>query len=342
MIFTIQLTTRDNKQINFTANPDQTLIEAAEAAAIILPTQCRKGGCGTCLANVTSGDYEFGSHNPGVMPAGNSAAILMCRTRPQSNLTLTLPIDYNAIVFHFIPRRIATIETVETIANNTVHLKLQLDPDDNGDIAAMFEPGQFMELEIPDANTRRAYSLANISNWDGKLEFMLRLQPTGIGSGFFRNQAQPGIKLVLHGPQGNFKLDYNSLHPRWFVAGGTGIAPILSMLRHLAEIQDTQSAHLFFGVNQENELFALDILRDLQTQLPQLHLTICVWKPQSKWDGFVGTPVDALQQALTDSNIQPDVYLCGPPILLDAAEKVVITAGIPATQIFAERFLPSV
>jgi ferredoxin-NADP reductase len=275
------------------------------------------------------------------MPSDNPNAVLMCRTYPRSDITLSLPTDYNTILFNAIPRQEAIIEQLEIIADNTVHLKLQLQQDANGNIAATFEPGQFMTIEIPNTNDRRTYSLANTSNSDGKLEFLIRLQIKGIGSDFFRQQAQVGTKLVLHGPQGNFKLDANSSHPRWFVAGGTGIAPILSMLRHAAEMQDMQAAHLFFGVNRENELFGSDILQDLQAQLPQLQMTVCVWKPQNDWRGFIGTPADAFQQALAQTNIQPDVYLCGPPLLLDAAEKIALTAGIPQTQIFVERFLPS-
>lgn len=341
MTYTIELTTRDGEQLGFPCPPGQNLIAAAEAASITLPAQCRQGGCGACHASVTAGDYQLDTHNPDALPAQDGRSILMCRTTPHSDLHVALPYDHAKIQFHAVSRRSADIVALETVADNTVRLELRLDPDADGSCAAEFEPGQFMELELPDSTQRRAYSLANTSNWEGRLEFLIRLQPGGLFSTFLRERARTGMKLRLRGPLGAFGIEEGSLRARWFVAGGTGLAPMLSMLRRMAEFQEIQDARLFFGVNREVELFAREELARLQAELPQLRVDLCVWQPQAGWQGFAGTPADALRQALAESTVAPDIYLCGPPRLLDAAQAVALDAGVPACQIFSERFLPA-
>jgi len=220
-----------------------------------------------------------------------------------------------------------------------VRLEVQLDPDEDGGCAAEFEPGQFMELEIPGTEERRPFSLANTSNWDGRLEFLIGLQPGGRFSGFLSERAQPGHKLKVRGALGGFGLRQGSLRPRWFVAGGTGLAPMLSMLRRMDEYQEMQDVRLFFGVNRESDLFMLDEIERLKAQLPQLQVDLCVWKPEGNWRGFCGTPADALRAALATSGLQADIYVCGPPSLIRAAEKVVVEAGLPAEQFESERFV---
>lgn len=341
MTFHIELTTRDNQQLQFDCEPEQTLIDAADAAHITLPSQCRQGSCGACHANVKSGEYHLGEHSLDALPANGSNGILMCCTTPWSDLRIDLPYDHSKVLFHAIPRRSAEIIGFEPIAENTVRLQLRLDTDADGGCAAEFESGQFMELEIPGSDERRAYSLANTSNWDGRLEFLIRLQPNGKFSTYLKERALIGDKLMVRGAQGGFGIEPNSLRARWFVAGGTGLAPMLSMLRRMAEFQEMQAARLFFGVNKESELFAREELEQLRAELPQLNIDICVWKPEGEWHGFTGTPADAVRAALKDAPSLPDMYLCGPPPLLNAVEKTAAEFGVPPAQIYSERFLPA-
>ncbi|MGJ0492850.1 aromatic/alkene monooxygenase hydroxylase FAD-binding subunit MmoC [Methylobacter sp.] len=340
---TIELTTRDGEQLRFDCDGDQSLLEAAADAHIVLPSQCRQGSCGACYADATRGDYILGEHNPAALPAGaaEQGGILLCRTFPLSDLSVSLPFDHDRILLGEIRRRNADIAAIEPVGENTVRLTLHLAPDDDGGSVAEFEPGQFVELEVPGQAIRRAYSLANTGNWEGRLEFLIRLQPGGLFSTWLREQAHAGQTLIVHGPQGAFGLSENGLRPRWFVAGGTGLAPMLSMLRRMAEFQEPHPARLYFGVNRVEELFCLTELEALKAELPQLQVILCVWKPNQDWQGFCGTPVDALVHDLTSLNIRPDIYLCGPPALIDAAEAAARSQGVPVEQVFSERFLPA-
>ncbi|VWD36844.1 FAD-binding oxidoreductase [Burkholderia lata] len=338
MTYRIEITTRDGERFGFGCDAGQDLLSAAADADITLPSQCRRGSCGACQATVVDGAYEMQPDSAGVLPAGQRGAVLLCRTRPRGDLQVAASYDRTKVLLHPVPVRTARIAALETIAADTMRVELQVEPDDAFGSAAEFEPGQFAELEVPGSSVRRPYSLANTSNWDGRLEFLIRLRPGGWFSTYLRERARPGDPLTVRVPMGGFGLFADSLRPRWFVAGGTGLAPILSMLRRMAEFQELVDARLFFGVNQESELFMLDELARLQAELPQLRVDLCVWRPGEEWGGLSGTPVDALRMALAQKDGPPDIYVCGPPPLVQAVRDVATAAGVPDAQFASERF----
>lgn len=339
MNYEITLITREGNPINFPCLADQNLQEAAEAAGFFPPGLCKVGSCGSCVAVCTSGTYRLDSYSPSLLPDNPAAQgdILLCRTYPQSDLTIRAP--YNADQIRNSPQAIrqGDILVLEKIAERTMRLVVQLLPDDQHGIAFEFEPGQFVDLEIPESSIRRAYSIANTINWLGQLEFLIRLQPQGQFSTYLQ-QAKVGERLQVHGPSGTFGIGQQSLNPRCFIAGGTGLAPFLSILRRMAEWGEDHPTTLFLGVNNVQEIFCQSELSDLTQAIPQLKAHICVWQASDSWRGFVGTPADALRLHLQNVAILPDIFLCGPPVLVEAATHIAKEAGIPAERILCESF----
>jgi ferredoxin-NADP reductase/ferredoxin len=341
-MFKVELLTRDGAAIAFDAEPSENLLAAAERANIYLPSSCREGACGACRVTHASGDIELDAYSSAALSEAERAAggILLCRAHAHGDVALHAPFDAASIGFAPTPQRRATIVDIGPAGARAMRIVLQYEEDPDFGRAAQFVAGQFAELEIPESGIRRSYSLANAPNWDGKLEFLIRLQPGGAFSTYLRERASIGDALIVHGPKGQFTLDEASLAPRWFVAGGTGLAPALSMLRHMAELADPCPARLFFGVNRVDELFALDALEEIRAALPQLAVTICVWAPETppetRWRGFAGTPAEALAQSLANASERPDIYVCGPPALITAVETVALAGGAGAT--YAERF----
>ncbi len=316
--------------------------DAAEAAGFLLPAICKEGGCGTCLATCHDGDYSLDNYSQSALSSEAAARgdILLCRTVPKGPLQVSVPYDAERIQHSVNPPREAEIIHIETIADRTISLVLQLQEDPELGLAFEFDPGQYVELEVPGRNLKRAYSIANTPNWEGKLEFLIRLQKNGQFSQFLQ-QVNPGERLLVHGPSGVFGLQPQSLNHRCFVAGGTGLAPFMSMLRRMAEWGEDYPTHLFFGVNHEAEIMCLEELNTLQQSLSQLTVQVCVWKPVDNWHGFIGTPADALQVYLEQNTIKPDIYLCGPPILIEKTTDIARLAGIQENQIYSERFVSS-
>ncbi|RNJ50034.1 2Fe-2S iron-sulfur cluster-binding protein [Methylocystis hirsuta] len=338
-MYKVSLLTRDGATIAFDAEPSDTLLDAAERASIYLPSSCREGGCGACRVARASGEVELMSYSSAALSEDERMAgdILLCRARARGDLALRAPFDEAAVGSAPVPERRATLVALEPAGSGAVRLQLQYEDDPTFGSAAQFAAGQFVELTLPDGSAKRSYSLANAPNWDGTLELFIRLQPHGAFSNYLRDRAAVGDTLLVRGPQGQFTLDEASPAPRWFVVGGTGLAPALSMLRQIGEFADQRPCRLFFGVNKVDELFALDVIDELQAALP-LVVTLCVWKPEQDWRGFVGTPVAALAQALSSATERPDIYVCGPPALIAATEETARSCGVPHDRIFSEKF----
>jgi ferredoxin-NADP reductase/ferredoxin len=347
----IKLTTLDGGIFDFACEESESLLDAAARAMIQLPSMCKQGGCGICAVTCAGGEYKMENFNSVVLSSEATALgeILPCRAYPRSDLLLVAPYDSASVRVHRIPERNAKIVAVERTAENVIWLELRLEPDGAQGVAVDFEPGQFMQIAVPNSeainpDVMRAYSLSNTANWEGRLEFMIRLHPGGVFSEYLTRRARPGATIRVRGPQGCFYLHQNGLRPRWFVAGGTGLAPVLSMLRRMAEYQEPQDACLFFGVNNEAELFALDELERLKKETPRLVVDVRLWRPGGAWKGLVGTPIDGLRTALEGlaakpNGVAPDVYLCGPPAMIDLGQSLALASGVPAEQIFVERFL---
>lgn len=338
--FEIVLSTTDAVDKTIRCGPAMTVLQAAERHGIVLPSLCQSGSCGSCAAAVADGEYLLGSHSEhalGRNPAPGS--VLLCRTYPRSDCAIRLPYDSSRIGDSLLPEREATIIALEQVARSTLRLELELAPDRDGSAGAEFDPGQVVALQPPGRSWKRVYSMANSANWDGLLEFYIRLHETGLFSGYLVRDAAVGDKLLVHGPQGAFAMLESGMRPRWFVSGGTGLAPVLSMLRRMAEWGDPQPARLYAGFNDESELFAADAVEELAGALMDFRAEMCVWRPNGDggWQGFTGTPVEALKRDLAGETEAPDVYICGPPALIEAAEDALRAGGVPATQIIAER-----
>lgn len=342
--FPIKLTTCDAATLQFDARGDETIVQAALRAGWQLPTSCNAGGCGACRARVNQGNYRLATYSDNALPteAAQAGEVLLCRTYAQGALCFSAPFAQTQIIAARAPRQ-ARVLNVQALPGAVYQIQLQLLADPVHGSAAEFEAGQYVELTTPDGTTTRAYSLANITNWDGILEFLIRVQPNGIFSQYVQHHLQIGDVLGVRGPQGEFVLHENGLNSRYFIGGGTGLAPLLSMLRRMADWQDLQDAHLFLGVKQASDWFADSLLAPLCTQLPTVQITRCAEQGDDTWPHFIGTPVAALRQALAN-NPNPatvDIYICGPTGMVEATRAVAQTAGVPASQIFSEVFVPS-
>lgn len=340
MSYKITLSTRDNQQFEFSCEDQQNIQDAAEAASLYPPFGCKSGTCGACLGTCMTGDYRLDSYSKDVLSADAAAngGILLCRTVPKTDLKITVPYDAESIPQTISTPRDAEIISINKIADRTLKVVLQLQDDPELGLAFEFEPGQFVELEIADLDLMRAYSLSNTANWEGRLEFLIRLQPNGKFSEFLQNTAV-GQHVLVHAPSGAFVINKQSLNPRCFIAGGTGLAPFLSILRRTAEWAEDHPTYLFLGVNNEAEILCQEELINLQQSLPQLMVEICVWKPEDSWQGFVGTPVDAFKAYLDKNGAAVDVYLCGPPILVEASTTAALEAGVNKEAIYSEKFV---
>ena len=341
--FQIQLKTNDGETLSFSCDEQDDLVTAAEKENIFLAAQCHAGSCGACIAHHESGDYRLGEYSTDALSPADVAReqVLLCRTYPQSDLTMSLPYAYSVVRFEKMVARDAEIVAKTYLTEDTVKLDLQLLPDEDDTLSLDFEPGQFMEIHIPGDETgaKRAYSLANAPNWDGNLEFLIKLRDNGLFSTFLDTQAEAGMTLRLDGPMGTFMLQDHGLRPRYFVAGGCGLASVMSMLRRMAEWEEPHPVKLFFGVWSEAEVFFKAEIESLAAEYPKLEYQICVTEPSESWQGYKGSVVDAFKAALAAESTKPDVYICGSPGLVEGIAEAAEALGIKREALIFERYL---
>ena len=337
----VTIITQDNESVSFQCRSDEDVISAAVRQDIYLMSSCREGGCATCKGFCAEGDYVLGKCSSQALPYAEEEAgeVLLCRTFPTTDIEVEVPYTFDRISYSAEGLEFeAEIVELSQISINVVKLQLKRTGDDQ---TIKFESGQFFDLEIPGTTTTRSYSPANTSNKQGDLEFLIRIVDDGKFSTFLKSVAKVGQRIHVKGPSGIFGLKENGFTPRYFVAGGTGLAPILSMVRRMKEWDEPQKCVIYFGVNTEAEIFHLDELDQLAAQMPTLELRNCVWKCTDDWHCEKGSVVDILRRDLQETGAKPDLYLCGPPGMVDATFAVCAEMGIPKERIYLEKFLPS-
>jgi ferredoxin-NADP reductase/ferredoxin len=335
----ITLTTRDSQQLQFDCRENEDVISAAERQEIILPQQCRSGACSACTATTVSGDYNLTDYNKAALSDEQRAQqrTLLCRTYPKSALQIATDYDYSAIRFGKVPEAQFTITEKHYLTKHVVQLVLQQATDIEGLLSANILAGQYMYLSPPDKQIKRAYSLANSANWQGQLEFLIRLQPDGQFSGFLQTAAV-GETITAYGPQGDFQLHENGFKPRWFIAGGTGLSPILAMLRQMADFGEMHPTRLFFGLRHEQDIFCEKELNQLQQMLPDFHYQICLSRAEPDWTGYNGSILQAVESTLKTRQQPVDIYLCGSDRLIDGMIALFKMYNIREENVYYERF----
>lgn len=177
------------------------LLTAAEAAGLVLKSTCRTGGCGACSAVLAAGQMDMGKHDPGVLDVSESEnGILLCRSFPRGDCRIGLPYDRDQVVTSTPTRQQAEITGLDRVADAVIRVKVTLLAGPDGPSSLNFDSGQFVRITVPGTDARRAYSPANVPNWDGELEFYIRLLPGGLMSTYLMERAAVGDVLTVSGP----------------------------------------------------------------------------------------------------------------------------------------------
>ena len=201
-----------------------------------------------------------------------------------------------------------------------------------------FKPGQYVDITIPGSEEVRSFSMANLPG--GELEFMIKEYPDGKFSSLLSGgQLAEGQELEVNGPFGVFTLRRNSDRPLLFIGGGAGMAPILALLRSLADQGSEREAVYYYGARGPKDLFHLEELAELEQRLANFRfvpaLSDC--DEQEEWDGERGLITDVVA-ANEDKLAEADAYLCGPPPMVDAAIAMLDAKGVPEERVYYDKF----
>jgi len=227
----------------------------------------------------------------------------------------------------------STVAAVEQLSEDSIELVVDLD-DAEG---LAFLPGQYIHIDVPGTEVHRSYSFSSLPG-DKRATFLIRNIPNGVMSGYLTERAAVGEKLTLTGPLGSFYLR-EVKRPVLMLAGGTGLAPFLSMLAQLVEKGCDAPIHMIYGVNKDDHLVKTDALDAFVEKIPSFTYATVVVDEASEHSrkGYVTHHMDAV--VMHDGDV--DVYLCGPPPMVDAVLKYFDAEGIEPQSFHYEKFTPN-
>lgn len=334
MSFQVALNFEDGITRFIECRPDETVAEASYKARINIPLDCRDGACGTCKSLCESGRYDGGDYIDEALTEDEAALgyCLPCQMTPHSDLVLRIP-SSSAAAKTAAAAHTATLADLKRHSPTTVEFTLDVDDRD----ALDFLPGQYVNIAVPGTGQSRSYSFSS-GPTQHQVSFLVRVVDGGAMSGYLTERARIGDRLEFTGPMGSFYLR-ELTRPALLLAGGTGLAPLLSMLERLAQTSVAHPVHLLYGVTTDQDLVHLDTLEDYAEVIPGFTFDHCVADPAStaRNKGFV----TGLMDASTLHGGDADVYLCGPPAMVEAVRGHIASLGVTPASFHYEKFTPA-
>ena len=335
MAFTINLRPSG---LQFAADADSTVLDSAEKAGVNLPYGCRGGSCGACKGMVIEGDIERGIEDQFAMTEEERAAgfMLLCVAQPRSDAVIEVA-DVSRIgdiVVKTVPSRITSVERA---APDVLIVTLELPASEAFD----FNAGQYITLMFKDGE-RRDFSLANAPHQRGFVQLHIKLNAGSYTAHMFNNVLKERDILRFEGPLGSFGLNTVSSKPMILLAGGTGFAPIKSILDHMVHRGIKRDVHLYRGAQDRAGLYLPD--QHLQWILTFNHFdyvpVLSDATPGCQWTGRTGLVHQAVLDDFADLS-RFEVYACGSPSMIDAARHDFAKHGLPTDAFFADAFTPA-
>lgn len=320
---------------------DRTLLRTALGAGVGFPYECSSGGCGSCRFELLAGEVDvLWTEAPGLTDRDRRRnKYLACQCRAKSDLLIKVGIaeEYRPKVA---PRtfRLRFVEA-QTVTHDIREFRFM------GDGPAEFLPGQYALVHFPGVEGARAYSMSNTANSRGEWHFQIRGVPHGQASAYLFGRMKPGDPLEMEGPFGLAYLRIESPRDIACVAGGSGLAPMLSIARGAAEagMLEKRHLHFFYGGRTPRDICGEAFLQALPSFDERIHYYPVISMPQedpgSNWQGDVGYVHELVWHILADRMKDFEFYFAGPPPMAQGMQEMLMVGyRVPFEQIHYDRF----
>lgn len=316
----------------FSVADDKTLLEAGLDAGFNLPYGCKNGACGACKGKVLAGSVDHGASQDHALSADERAAgmALFCSAKPTSDVTLEVR---EVSAARDIPVKImpCRVQSLDLAAPDVMVLKLKLPTNER----LQFLAGQYIEFQLADGK-RRAFSLANAPHADDLLELHIRYVTGGnFTEHVFKTMKVKDI-LRIEGPLGSFFLREDSQKPIILVAGGTGFAPIKGLVEHALHIGIQRPMKFYWGAKDRAGLYMKDLAERWAAENGIPFIPV-LSEPDADWSGRTGLVHEAVLADHADLSAY-QTYVCGAPVMCEAALKDFTAKGLPKDEFFADVF----
>ncbi|GAB92864.1 2Fe-2S iron-sulfur cluster-binding protein [Gordonia rhizosphera] len=338
----------DTHRINFEpvdiemeVSEDETILDAAFRQGIHLMHGCREGRCSACKSYMLDGDVQMDDYSTFACNEAEEAEgyVLLCRTYAYSDCEIELlNFDEDELLGGAPIQDIRTrIAAIEPLTRDIVSLRLDvIEPE-----TFEFKPGQYADLLIPGTDQKRSFSIATTQSTPDRLEFLIKKYPGGLFAGLLDDGLSPGDEIMVNGPYGSCTLRNGHVLPIVAIGGGAGMAPLLSLIRHIAEDEINRPVRFYYGARTAADLFCLDEIASLGEKIKDFTFTACLSESTADAPEGVrvlgGNVTDIVNDNETDL-ARTEVYFCGPPPMVDAALALAEQHEMPRDQIFFDKF----
>jgi propane monooxygenase reductase component len=321
--------------IEFEVDEDETVLRGAFRQGLMLMHGCKEGQCSACKSSLLDGEVDLDKYSTFALNdfEKEEGWTLLCRAHAISDLEVEL-INYDEEVLRSgvaLKTQPMRVQTIEALTHDIQRLVLS-GPELN------FKPGQYVDIKIPGSEEVRSFSMANLPG--GELEFMIKVYPEGKFSSLLSGGGlKEGDEVEVTGPYGVFTLREKSERPLLFIGGGAGMAPILALLRSMAERGQTRPAVYYYGARGPRDLFHQEELAELEQRLPSFRFVPALSEcgDEAQWSGERGLITDVVVRCERELG-EVDAYLCGPPPMVDAAIGLLVQNGVPESRVFYDKF----
>ena len=317
----------------FLVLPGETILERALKELIAYPHDCTVGTCGSCRTKLLSGKVEA------ITPFGytlskdelDAGYILACQAIPRSDLVLEVEIGASGDIAS--ETRKARLVGLEDLTHDIKRARWQID------MPLRYRAGQYMNVRWNGGDAHRSYSFANAPLPDGRTEVstFIRHVPGGAFTDLVFKGDALAASYELDGPHGNFWLRDGS-GPMICIAGGSGLAPLISLLEDAMKRRVRRDCVLLFGGREARDIYATEAIADIRSGWTA---GFDFWPilSQETVDGVRhGMVTDFIPAALERLGPGAHGYMCGPPAMIDAGIKALVAQNISLTDIHYDKF----
>jgi len=322
-----------NEENEYIVRGGSTILSYLTANKIFIPSACgSKATCGLCKGRVIT---DIGPLLPTERPFMDKEEIanntrLFCQVKVKKDTKILIPEEY-----FLVKEFLTTLESITMLSHDTRLFRFRLD--DPPEIT--FKPGQFVQFRIPGVGEERAYSIASSPNEPGIVELIVRLIPGGLCTTYMFYKLKVGDSIYHTGPYGDFYLREETNDPIICVAGGSGSAPIRSIITYLREKKSERKIISFYGGKTPKDIYFTEYYQDIAQEMKDFTHIPAISEPADGdgWDGEKGLITGPMEHHLTDvSNYE--AYLCGPPAMLHYSILLLKKLGIDKNRIYFDEF----
>jgi ferredoxin-NAD(P)+ reductase (naphthalene dioxygenase ferredoxin-specific) len=310
----------------------QTILEAALAQGVPYPHGCRSGNCGACKSRLISGDVEMSPYSEYALSDDerSDGLILACRAVPWEDAEIAW-LGEDDVIAHPLRKMRCRVAEIEDVTHDIRRVRLEIDV--GGPFA--FTAGQYASLTFV-GQPARDYSMANTPG-DPVLEFHIRRVPDGAVSNFVGDALQPGDEVRVEGPYGSSWLRDAHRGPIVALAGGSGIAPVKSIIKSALAAGASQPIQMYFGVRAERDVYLEEHFAALAAKHENFNFEIVLSEPDGDTERRTGYLVDIVATDFADLD-GAKAYLAGPPIMVETCVEKLKSIAVRDEDCHADAF----